>query len=99
MNTIEGGFGISLIELLLCSLALVLPILGVVGVVLLVRGTSQRSDLGINLTKPTGCPKCGTPLPSIRAPKNARQLLWGGWTCASCGVELDKWGRVRDPSS
>jgi hypothetical protein len=19
--------------------------------------------------------------------------MWGGWTCAECGFELDKWGR------
>lgn len=90
---------IGLGELLVCSVVLLMPILAVVGIVLLVRGTKQKTDFGLNLALPTGCPKCGAPLPTIRAPKNARQLLWGGWTCSSCGVELDKWGRVRDPSS
>ena len=40
------------------------------------------------------CPKCATPLPDIRRPKNRRQLLWGGWTCPGCGVELDRSRRV-----
>jgi len=87
---------IGLGELLLCSCALVLPILGVVAVVLLVRGTKQQTDFGLNLSLPTACPKCSAPLPTIRVPKNASQLLWGGSTCSSCGVELDKWGRLRD---
>jgi hypothetical protein len=39
------------------------------------------------------CPKCGTPCPSRRIPKNYRQLMWGGWTCANCGEEIDKWLR------
>ncbi|MDP3236426.1 MAG: hypothetical protein Q8N26_26785 [Myxococcales bacterium] len=90
---------IGLGELLLCSVALLLPILGVVGIVLLARGTKQKTDFGLNLSVPSGCPKCAAPLPTVRAPKNARQLLWGGWTCTSCGVELDKWGRVRNPTS
>ena len=79
-------------ELLVCSVVLLMPILAVV---LLVRGTKQKTDFGLNLSLPTGCPKCGAPLPTIRAPKNARQLLRGGWTCVSCGVEFDKWGRLR----
>ena len=90
---------IGLGELLVCSVILLMPILAVVGIVLLVRGTKQKTDFGLNLSLPTGCPKCGAPLPTIRAPKNARQLLWGGWTCTSCGVELDKWGRERDRTS
>ncbi|MBL8922908.1 MAG: hypothetical protein JNJ54_28930 [Myxococcaceae bacterium] len=63
--------------------------------VVLIRGTQQKTDLGLNLTLANACPKCGTPLPAVRVPKNFRQALWGGWTCAKCGVELDKWGRPR----
>ena len=37
------------------------------------------------------CPRCDTPPPLVRTPKNLTQLL-GGWTCAECGYELDKWG-------
>jgi hypothetical protein len=25
-------------------------------------------------------------------PKTLNQMLWGGWTCAECGYELDKYG-------
>lgn len=80
-------------ELLLCLVALALPALGVLGVVLLIRGTEQKTKLGINLSVPSGCPKCGAPLPTLRRPSNLRQALWGGWTCSGCQVELDKWGR------
>ncbi len=38
------------------------------------------------------CPKCGEPAPQIRTPTSWRQPAWGGWTCASCGCEMDKWG-------
>jgi hypothetical protein len=71
----------------------VVPLLAVAGLVLIIRGTNQRTGMGINLTPPSACPKCGTPLPSVRAPKNLRQALWGGWTCSNCQTELDKWGR------
>jgi hypothetical protein len=43
---------------------------------------------------PLACPGCGTPLPSYRIPANKRQALWGGWTCAKCGTEMDRHGRV-----
>ncbi|MDP3499417.1 MAG: hypothetical protein Q8S33_03765 [Myxococcales bacterium] len=39
---------IGLGELLLCSVAVLLPILGVVGIVLLARGTKQKTDFGLN---------------------------------------------------
>jgi hypothetical protein len=45
------------------------------------------------LQKPKACPKCGTPAPRVRKPANRRQMLWGGWTCAECGCELDRRGR------
>jgi hypothetical protein len=82
-------------ELMLCVAAGALPVLGVVVLVLLIRGTQRKTDLGINLSVANACPKCGTALPAVRAPKNLRQALWGGWTCATCGLELDKWGRPR----
>jgi hypothetical protein len=39
------------------------------------------------------CPQCGTLLPRFRTPQNARQMLWGGWTCPQCGLALDRRGR------
>lgn len=85
---------IGLGELLLCLFIAVIPLAGIVGVVLLIRGTTQKTNMGINLTPPSACPKCGAGLPAIRTPKNLRQMLWGDWTCANCNTELDKWGRV-----
>lgn len=88
--------GISLGELLVCMIALALPLFGVGLVVLLVRGTQKKTSMGINLT-PGHCPGCGTALPTVRAPKNFRQAMFGGWTCSGCGAELDKWGRPLPP--
>lgn len=34
------------------------------------------------------CPKCQTPLPKWRVPKNAYEAIMGGWTCPSCGTKL-----------
>ncbi|MDX2011783.1 MAG: hypothetical protein SFW67_16440 [Myxococcaceae bacterium] len=89
---------ISLGELVICLVAAALPIGGVVLLVLLVRGTQQKTDLGLNLKVANACPGCGTALPAVRAPKNLRQFMWGGWTCSGCGRELDKWGRALPPS-
>ena len=46
-----------------------------------------------------GCPNCGTPVPRFRNPTSLRQALWGGWSCAHCGTELDRNGRELLPTS
>lgn len=46
---------------------------------------------GINL-RAVHCPDCGAKQPAVRKPQNARQAMWGGWTCKECGCEMDKWG-------
>jgi hypothetical protein len=38
------------------------------------------------------CPTCNTRQPARRKPTSLRQLMWGGWTCATCGTELDRHG-------
>ena len=36
------------------------------------------------------CPDCGEQFPSrFRKPANRKQMLWGGYTCAKCGCEVD----------
>jgi hypothetical protein len=62
------------------------------GTVLVVYGTIARNKWGVNFD-PISCPKCGTPFPRLRHPQSARQVLWGGGTCAKCGTEVDMWGR------
>ena len=47
--------------------------------------------LGFTLA-PVNCPRCGTKVPYIRKPATTRQALYGGWTCRSCGSELDRHG-------
>jgi hypothetical protein len=47
------------------------------------------------------CEGCGEPSPIglPRSLRDARRRLGGGWTCASCGLECDKWGAaVSGPS-
>ena len=44
---------------------------------------------------PVACPKCGEPMPRVRKPTSLRQALMGGWTCARCGTEMDRWGQPR----
>ncbi|HTU19643.1 MAG TPA: hypothetical protein VMG10_16400 [Gemmataceae bacterium] len=53
----------------------------------------RRGNWGWNF-KQAICTQCGTPMPMMfRKPTSWRQAMWGGWTCAECGFELDKWGR------
>lgn len=64
----------------------------IAGAVLVVRDTVRgRGRWGISLTPPA-CKECGEPPPVVRVPANARQAMWGGWTCPRCGLEVDKWG-------
>jgi hypothetical protein len=63
------------------------------GFLLAVIGTVAENRWGRNLES-VNCPACGFPMPQVRRPKSLRQALWGGWTCANCGCEMDKWGRL-----
>jgi endogenous inhibitor of DNA gyrase (YacG/DUF329 family) len=45
-----------------------------------------------------GCPNCGTPVPRFRQPTSFRQAMWGGWTCAECGTEMNRRGDEIRPS-
>lgn len=69
------------------------------GAAVLVRDTvRRRGRWGINIG-PLSCPECAAPAPVVRSPRNLRQALWGGCTCAECGIEYDKWGEAVDKSS
>jgi hypothetical protein len=68
------------------------------GMLLVVYGSIVKNRWGMNFN-PVSCPRCKTELPSVRKPRTRNQALWGGWTCPSCGTEIDKWGReVNRPS-
>jgi hypothetical protein len=74
--------------------AFVVPLLalGLVGIALGIRDTiRQKGRWGIALKLPK-CGKCGAKMPFYRKPRSWHQVLWGGWTCAECGFELDKYG-------
>lgn len=45
--------------------------------------------------KPAKCEKCGAEQPKFRSPKNMSQVMWGGYTCAGCGSELNARGKVK----
>jgi hypothetical protein len=51
---------------------------------------------GTRLASPK-CPTCETRQPAIRKPTSFRQLIWGGWTCATCGTEIDRHGKAITP--
>ena len=64
----------------------------VTGVVLVVRDTiRKRGNWGLNFSTPD-CRHCHAAMPVVRVPTNVRQMMWGGWTCPECGLEVDKWG-------
>ncbi len=45
--------------------------------------------------KPVKCAACGREQPKVRAPTSTQQAMWGGYTCAGCGAELDAKGQVK----
>lgn len=63
-----------------------------IGLILVIYGTVAENRWGINLGS-VSCPSCKAPLPQVRTPRSFRETLWGGYTCATCGAEVDKWGR------
>jgi hypothetical protein len=69
-----------------------LGLLVLLGVILVLYGTSVRNTWGVNV-KAAHCPQCNAPAPGVRIPMSLREFLWGGWTCRSCGTRVDKWGR------
>lgn len=72
---------------------IVVASLVLLGILLVAIGTVTKNRWGMNLES-VNCPVCGSPIPRVRQPKSLRQALWGGWTCAKCGCEIDKWGRL-----
>ena len=48
----------------------------------------RTGRMGIN-TKTVHCPECGLKAPMVRKPRNLKQALWGGWTCAECGCDFE----------
>ena len=72
-------------------------IIGLISI-LLINIIGERRKFGINLTPPN-CPKCGQKVPVFRQPASLNQALWGGWTCADCGCEMDKWGAEKATNS
>src|ERR1035437_5569396 len=79
---------------IIITLVVVVTLIGLeaCGLYLVIRDTRRRSGKwGIN-RKPVSCPRCHSRAPFIRIPTSWRQAMWGGWTCKSCGCEMDKWG-------
>ena len=62
------------------------------GMLVVVYGSIVKNRRGMSLN-PAFCPRCKTQLAVARKPLTRRQALWGGWTCPTCGTEVDKWGR------
>lgn len=73
------------------AIAIIFVITGLCGLAVL-WGTILNKRWGINLD-PLSCPRCGTRAPLMRWTRSLGQMLWGGWTCQTCGVGIDRWGR------
>ena len=71
-------------------------LLGIVAFVVVAIGTVIKAPWGVNF-RSVHCPKCNALLPMTRKPRTKQQAMWGGWTCGSCGCEVDKWGRELQP--
>jgi|SRR6516165_1200242 hypothetical protein len=79
-------------SLIAICVAIVVFGLLITGAVLVVRDTiRKRGWWGISIG-PVNCRNCNAQMPAVRAPTSFRQAMWGGWACAECGLELDKWG-------
>ncbi len=60
-------------------------LLGAVSLILLIVLQPQRR-----------CPKCRVRLPKMLRPGGLRQALMGGWSCPSCGAQVDRHGRLME---
>lgn len=58
------------------------------------RQTKAKGRFGLGSFR-VNCPRCGSPLPVVRKPGSAKEMMWGGWTCPKCGCKVDKYGRER----
>lgn len=57
--------------------------------------TKTRGRFGLGLIHGAACPRCGASQSTLRKPRSVNEMLWGGWTCPSCGCSIDKYGRER----
>jgi hypothetical protein len=62
------------------------------------RRWPQHGKWGIN-PEPVNCPRCDNQQPKTRLPTSFRQAMWGGWSCKSCGCEMDKYGKPLDKAT
>jgi hypothetical protein len=73
--------------------------LAILGLALVIYGSFAKTRWGINFRPPKHCSRCRSPLRRRRNARSTPQITWGGYTCPTCGAELDKWGRELAPSS
>ncbi len=72
-----------------------LALVSLIILLFLIIAWPKSGKMGIHL-KGVICPKCKEKAPLVRVPKHLKQMLWGGWTCANCGCEMDKYGNPID---
>ena len=80
-----------LIIIIFIFILFILIVLPVLLIMILISSINKKGKMGINLNQ-VNCPDCNEKMPAFRAPRNFRQILFGGWTCTKCGCEMDKWG-------
>ena len=71
------------------SIAVLVAVIGV-PLILVIHGTRVKNKWGLstNAHAPTSCPRCQGAAFVVRVG------MWGGWKCAACDAEFDKWGRI-----
>ncbi len=75
----------------------IIVVLGALGAFIW-RQSKAKGRWGLGPLGGVNCPRCGTRLPAVRKPSSTEEMLWGGWTCPSCGCKVDKYGREITPS-
>ncbi len=60
---------------------------------LIARQSREQGSLGLGPLH-IKCPQCGTAQPFIRKPSSVPQMLFGGYSCSGCGLEIEKYGRA-----
>jgi hypothetical protein len=79
---------------LLIILFLVVMVPGVAGL-LVQRQIATKGKFGLGPLIVV-CPNCRLPQPFFREPNSFKQMMFGGYTCESCGTEIDKHGRAQE---
>jgi hypothetical protein len=78
----------SIVEAILSDQAILAALIGAVGAAAVLIAL-------IVFRGPVKCEKCGAEQPKVRPPETLEQMMWGGYTCKTCGSQINARGRVK----